>query len=125
MALKTPLVLDANGRPQQVQSGDYTTSGGPETALGTSGSVTVDVSTTRHFTITPSAAVTLAVSNDVNGYRWTIVISSSAFSITWWSGIKWAGGAAPTQPVTSGHRLHCSFRRNGSGDYDGWASDNF
>jgi hypothetical protein len=97
--------------------------GGAYTALGTSGSVSVDLATSNRFKITPSAAVTLAVANDADGDQFMIDVSSSAFTISWWSGIKWAGGSAPTQPVTSGHVLSVAFKRLASGSYLGYAAD--
>lgn len=64
----------------------------------------IDVATGNLFTKTISGATTLTVSNvpasgNVGSFILDLTNGGSA-AITWWSGVKWAGGAAPTLTTT-------------------------
>lgn len=60
----------------------------------------IDLSAANVFTKTITAAATLTVSNAPTAGTVSSFIlkltNGGAFAITWWSGIKWAGGTAPT-----------------------------
>jgi hypothetical protein len=65
----------------------------------------IDVTTGSFFTKTVAANTTFTVSNvPAAGSVPSIVLeltNGGAFTMTWWSGMKWPGGAAPTL-TTSG-----------------------
>lgn len=65
----------------------------------------IDVSTGSYFTKTISGATTLTVSNvPSTGTSASFILdltNGGSATITWWSGVKWAGGTAPTL-TTSG-----------------------
>lgn len=65
----------------------------------------IDLSTGSYFTKTISGTTTLTVSNvPVTGNGASFILdltNGGSATITWWSGVKWAGGTAPTL-TTSG-----------------------
>jgi len=89
---------------------DYVTPTGTETLSGktitgtkethvTMGANNIDLSAGNWFTKTISGATTLTVSNvpatgTAASFIFDVTNGGSA-SITWWSGVKWAGGTAP------------------------------
>ena len=84
----------------------------------TSGTVTIDCAAdnvTHVLSLTNN--VTVALSNEADGRRFTLWVrgQASGYTITWFSGIKWVGGAAPTIPTVSGRVMAISFLRLGSG----------
>lgn len=89
----------------------------------TSGTVTIDCAAdnvTHVLSLTNN--VTLALSNEADGRRFTLFVrgQGSGYTITWSiSGLKWPGGAAPTIPTTSGRVLPISFIRLASGEWLG------
>lgn len=99
-----------------------TVRGLPCTTLGSSGAVTLDRSKGETFEITPTAAVTLTVSNDLDNDAFQVRVMASAFGVTWFAGCKWPGGTPPTPPTAAGHRTVYGFRRRASGDYDTFTS---
>lgn len=60
----------------------------------------IDLSTANYFTKTISGATTLTVSNvPASGTSASFILdltNGGSATITWWSGVKWAGGTAPT-----------------------------
>lgn len=60
----------------------------------------IDLSLGGYFTKTISASTTLSVSNvPASGTAVSIILdltNAGAFALTWWTGVKWAGGTAPT-----------------------------
>ena len=68
----------------------------------------VNISLGNYFTKTITAISTLTVSNvPTTGTVASFVLdltNGGAFAITWWSGMKWAGGTAPTL-TTSGRDI--------------------
>lgn len=60
----------------------------------------IDISLGNYFTKTISSATTFTVSNvPATGTAASIILdltNGGAFAITWWSGVKWVGGTAPT-----------------------------
>ena len=67
---------------------------------------------------------TLALSNvpSVNGYVFTLKLVQDATgsrTVTWFSGISWAGGSAPTLTTTANKADRFTFFRTGSSTYEG------
>lgn len=65
---------------------------------------------------------TLAVSGDADGQEIDIILTQDATgsrTVTFWSGIKWAGGSAPTLTTTAGKADRVKILRTGSGAYLG------
>lgn len=69
------------------------------------GTATLTLNTSNIHAITmPAGNITIAVSNDVAGQIFSIEIlqdSVGSRTVTWFSGIKWAGGSAPTLTTTA------------------------
>ena len=92
------------------------------TTTATSGTVTLDCAADNPtFVLSLTGNVTLALSNEADGRRFTLFVrgQASGYTITWFSGIKWVGGAAPTIPTVSGRVMAISFIRLGSGEWVG------
>lgn len=92
------------------------------TTTATSGTVTIDCSAADiTYVLSLTNNVTLALSNEADGRRFTLFVrgQASGYTITWWASIKWPGGAAPTIPTTSGRVLPISFIRLASGEWLG------
>lgn len=81
-----------------------TLTGAKETKVSVSAS-DIDLSAGNFFTKTISAATTFTVSNvPASGATASIILeltNAGAYTISWWSGVKWASGTAPTL-TTSG-----------------------
>lgn len=76
--------------------------------LGTSGTVTLDLTTDRYFTTTPAGTVTFAFSNVPAGStEATAVIvrlsNSGGHTINWPASVKWPGGIAPSLATPGTH----------------------
>ena len=60
----------------------------------------IDLSLANYFTKTISSITTLTVSNiPASGVAASFILdltNGGSFAITWWSGVKWASGTAPT-----------------------------
>jgi hypothetical protein len=69
-------------------------------ALDTSSVTTLDLSTSACFKRTIATPTTFALSNVPSGPKMTCFVmdftNAGSAAITWWSGVKWAGGTAPT-----------------------------
>ena len=92
------------------------------TTTATSGTVTIDCSAADiTYVLSLTNNVTLALSNEADGRRFTLFVrgQASGYTITWWASIKWSGGAAPTIPTVSGRVLPISFIRLASGEWLG------
>lgn len=90
-------------------------------AAGTS---TLDVSqaATHHITM-PAGNITIAISNETVGQYFIIEIlqdGTGSRTVTWFTTIKWAGGAAPTLTTTASKRDTFGFRVTGADTYDGF-----
>lgn len=76
------------------------TTGSLQEARVAMGSNNIDLSTGNIFTKTISGATTLTVSNaPSSGTVATFILdltNGGSATVTWWSGMKWAGGTAPT-----------------------------
>jgi hypothetical protein len=88
----------------------------------TSGTVTIDCSADNvTHVLSLTGNVTIALSNEADGRRFLLYIrgQASGYTITWFGGIKWVGGAAPTIPTTSGRVMAIGFIRLASGEWIG------
>lgn len=83
----------------------------------------VDLSLGDYFTKTISTTTTLTVSNVPNtGTAVSFVLdltNGGAGTITWWSGMKWAGGTAPTL-TASGRDVLSFFTHDGGTTWSGF-----
>lgn len=81
-----------------------TTTGGKEVKVAVSAS-DIDLSTANYFTKTISGTTTFTVSNvPSTGTAVSFILdltNGGSATVNWWSGVKWAGGTAPTL-TTSG-----------------------
>lgn len=116
MASKLPLVI-VGTQIEEIQTGDTYTLG--TNATGTTPTFTgiketsvaiaasaIDLSLGNYFTKTISGTTTFTISNaassgTVNSFILQITNGGSA-TVNWFSGVKWAGGTAPTL-TTSGY----------------------
>ena len=85
---------------------------------------TLDLSLARDHRITmPAGNITIALSNEASGSIFMVHItqdSIGARTVTWFAGIKWAGGTIPTLTTTANKRDTFGFVRTGVGTYDGY-----
>lgn len=91
--------------------------------------ITCALNLTNWHTVTLGGNRTLAVSGGVTGQQFTIVLvqdGSGSRTVTWFSGIKWAGGSAPTLTTTINKADIFTFKQTGAGAYYGMiAGQNF
>ena len=90
--------------------------------------VTFDLNSGLRQVVTLGGNRTLALSNDADGMGFTIILKqdgTGSRTVTWWSGIKWAGGSAPTLTTTAGKYDVVTFLRMASGEYLGVVTQNF
>lgn len=82
----------------------------------------IDLATGNYFSKTISGATTLTVSNvPATGTAASFILdltNGGAGTITWWSGMKWAGGTAPTL-TTSGRDVLGFFTHDGGTTWTG------
>jgi len=88
------------------------------------GTATLDLSLSNVHDITmPAGNITIALSNATNAQNFTVSIlqdGTGSRTVTWFSTIRWAGGAAPTLTTTANKRDVFAFRRTGANTYDGF-----
>lgn len=126
MAARLPLVINST-TIQELQSGDNYSIG--TNATGTTPTFTglkevqtaiaasaIDLSAGNYFTKTISGNTTFTVSNvassgTVNSFILDLTNGGSA-TVTWFSGVKWAGGTAPTL-TSSGRDVLGFFTQDG------------
>jgi hypothetical protein len=89
------------------------------------GTATFDLSTHNWYTLTldHTQTVTLALSNATTGQQFTLALVQDATGtnlVTWFSGIKWAGGTAPTLTTTASKADVFTFKCIGTGSYYGF-----
>lgn len=96
--------------------------GGFKEAQVAMGANNIDLATGNFFSKTISGATTLTVSNvPASGTAASIVLNltnGGSGSITWWSGMKWVGGTAPTL-TTSGRDVLGFFTYDGGTTWTG------
>ena len=99
------------------------------TADGDASTITFNLALTNWHTVTLGGNRTLAVSGGVTGQQFTIVLvqdGSGSRTVTWFSGIKWAGGSPPTLTTTINKADIFTFKQTGAGAYYGMiAGQNF
>lgn len=102
---------------------------GPIKSNTDAGTVTFDMNLSDKHTLTLGGNRTLAVSNDAVGQQFTVLLKqdgTGSRTVTWWSGIKWPNGVAPTLTPTADKEDIFTFLKMGSGDYRGFvAGQNF
>jgi hypothetical protein len=67
--------------------------------------ITFSCSATDWHAVTLGGNRTLAVTGDVVGQQFSLILKqdgTGSRTVTWWSGIRWAGGSAPTLTITAG-----------------------
>lgn len=87
------------------------------------GTATLDLSLGNIFTVNvPAGNITIALSNAATGQVFLIrfVNDTSVRSITYFTTIKWPGGAAPALSGTTGHVDTFGFIVTGTNTYDGY-----
>lgn len=88
------------------------------------GTATLDVTDGGiHAIAMPAGNITIAISNEAAGQCFMIEITqdgTGSRTVTWFTTIKWAGGAAPTLTTTGGKRDTFGFRVSGADTYDGF-----
>lgn len=85
--------------------------------------VTFNMATSNVHTVTLAGNRTLAVSNVKVGQIFTVRLvqdSTGSRTVTWFTTIKWAGGAAPTLTTGTGKADTFVFLTTSSGNYDGY-----
>jgi hypothetical protein len=85
--------------------------------------VTFDVDRGDKHAVTLGGNRTLAVANDNDGQVFMVILKQDATggrTVTWWAGIRWPDGTAPTLTATAGKEDTFSFLRRGAGDYMGF-----
>jgi hypothetical protein len=97
---------------------------------GTDGAtVTFNIATHAKWKVTLGGNRTLAVSNAGTASSFTLKLiqdGTGSRTVTWWSGIDWSGGVAPTLTTTAGRYDVFTFLTDGSGSYTGFvAGQNF
>lgn len=86
--------------------------------------VTFDLSVSRRQLVTLGGNRTLALSNDADGMAFTLVLKQDGTGNrvpTFWSGILWQGGSAPTLTTTANKYDVFAFLRISSGVYLGFS----
>lgn len=92
-------------------------------ALGSgSGTRTIDLNTGNYFTNAVAGATTFAISNvpaaGLTGAFILDLTNGGSATITWWSGMKWASGTAPTL-TASGRDILGFFTHDGGTTWNG------
>jgi hypothetical protein len=85
--------------------------------------VTFALAASQRQIVTLGGNRTLALSGDADGMSFTVVLKQDGTggrTVTWWSGIKWAGGATPTLTATAGKYDVFAFVRIAAGEYLGF-----
>ncbi|MDR3639069.1 MAG: hypothetical protein P4L84_35015 [Isosphaeraceae bacterium] len=128
MAVRIPLVLGSDGRPEQLQAGDQldVPAHFGATGIATDGAtVTFDMSLYDKWEVTIAGNRALAVTNVRPGQTFEIAIKQDGVgsrTVTWWTGIRWPGGAVPPLTTTQGQEDVFLFRYRGSSDYRGFVA---
>ena len=83
----------------------------------------IDLSAGNYFTKTISGTTTFTISNTassgtVNSFILDLTNGGSA-TVTWWTGVKWAGGTAPTL-TSSGRDVLGFFTEDGGTTWNGF-----
>lgn len=98
-------------------------SSGVITADTDGATITFNAGTSNKHKVTLGGARTLAVTGDVDGQELTVLLTqdgTGSRTVTWWAGILWPGGSAPTLTTTAGKTDAFRIFRLGSGSYLGF-----
>jgi hypothetical protein len=85
--------------------------------------VTFDMDRGDKHTVTLGGNRILALANDNDGQVFMVILKQDATgsrTVTWWAGVRWPGGTAPTLTTTAGKEDVFSFLRRAAGDYMGF-----
>jgi len=92
--------------------------------VGTISSSTLDLETGNVFSHAPSANVTYVFSNPPasgTAYGFTLKVTPSAtVTVTWPSGVDWAGGTAPDAPASGETDVYAFYTQDGGTTYYGF-----
>lgn len=116
--LKAPLASPTFTGTVRIDS-DY----GAITADSDGATITFNLATSNAHAVTLGGNRTLALSGDQVGQVFTVILKQDATgsrTVTWWSGILWPGGTAPTLTTTAAKRDVFTFLKSGSGEYLGF-----
>jgi len=85
---------------------------------------TLDLSTGNEHRITmPAGNITIAISNETDGQKFMVSIlqdGTGSRTVTWFAGISWAGGSAPTLTTTADKTDTLGFVVTGTDTYQGY-----
>lgn len=87
--------------------------------------ITFDMNVSDKHSVTLAGNRTLALANDQDGQTFTTVLkqdASGSRTVTWWSGVLWGGGTAPTLTTTASKTDVFTFLRMSSGNYLGFTT---
>jgi hypothetical protein len=87
--------------------------------------ITFNLAVSDWHTVTLAGNRILAISNEGTNQQFTIVLVQDATgsrTVTWWSGIKWAGGPAPVLTTTAGKADVFTFKQLSAGAYYGFVA---
>lgn len=99
--------------------------GGPITADTDGATITFDLSVTDWHSVTLGGNRTLAVANVGTGQQFSLVLvqdGTGSRTVTWFSGIKWAGGSAPTLTTTAGKADIVTLKQYAANSYYGFVA---
>lgn len=112
------LIDDATASAQRTTIGLNTL-----TADSDGATITFDLAASPKHSVTLGGNRTLALSNPTTGQSFSIRLEqdgTGSRTVTWFSTIKWAGGASPTLTTTAAKADWFGFVCTGSGTYDGF-----
>ena len=101
---------------------------GTVTADSDDTTITFNMNTSNIHSVTLGGNRTLAVSNVASGQSFIIILKqdgTGSRTVTWWSGIKWAGAAAPTLITTASRWDIFAFLYDGTNYYGSIVGQNF
>ncbi len=124
----TPAIHEAGADVQHVVTAASLVEVVRQNAMKSSGIVTATDGATVTFNlddgsihqVTLGGNRTLAVENVTTGQRFMLMIRPEGHTVTWFSGIQWAGGTAPTLTTTAGKTDLFGFLAVGGGVYLGF-----
>ena len=85
--------------------------------------ITFNIDTSKIHTVTLGGNRTLAVTQDTVGYAFVIRLKqdgTGSRTVTWWAGISWPGGSAPTLSTSASAIDAFGFVKTAAGAYDGY-----
>lgn len=114
--LNTPTITNPSMDATNPTARVYTPTAGSTVSMNLAGS-------NQHFITMPAGNVTLTLSNSTNNKIFSVAITQDSVgsrTVTWFAGISWAGGTAPTLTTTALKRDVFGFMRTASNAYDGF-----